>query len=204
MTSQTGKPTKGHGSRYLLLREQAIAALVLFGDSEKAAKHIGIPARTFRGWMVREDFVQAVQELRQQMRTGALAQLTGMLQEAVEGLKFEAKNAPKSMDRIRAWRSLASLEERLGRDEMKERLEAVERQLAVLQHGMGTRTYIQATVSREAVEALLRSKEPQPGISVAPEALEDFLADSRPAAEATRKVIEHKPVDTASETPANP
>src|SRR5262245_52425810 len=97
----TQRTSKGHSSRYLLLREQAVAALVLHGASEKAARSIGIAVRTYRNWMGKSDFIEAVAELRQQFRAGVLAQLTGMLQQAVEGLKREAESAPKSADRTR-------------------------------------------------------------------------------------------------------
>src|SRR6185437_340734 len=155
----------GHGSRYLLLRERAIAALVLFGDTERAATSIGIPSRSFRGWMLRDDFMAAVQELRQQVKAGALVQITGMMNEAIESIRTEARNATKSADRIRAWRSLLEFEQRMSHEELRSRVDEMERQIAGLQSGRNGVTVNGSVITN---------------VTVAPAAFTGFLADIQP------------------------
>src|SRR5262245_26734397 len=154
MTTPTGKPSRGHGSKYLLVRDQAVLALVTHGDSQKASEEIGVPARTLRGWMCRQDFQETLEQVQRTLRAEASAHLTGYLKEALERLKYEAEHARKAADRIRAIRTLTGLEQRFEQEKMKECLAAVQRELAEVRRYMGN-TYIHSpiTITPEAFKA---------------------------------------------------
>jgi hypothetical protein len=72
-------------------------------------------------------------------------------------------SARKAADRTRAARSILEFRERMDKDSMRERLEAVERQLCELKHGQGV------------------VKISMTGVSIAPEAFTAFLNDAKTA-----------------------
>lgn len=159
----TAKPTKGHGSRYLWLRSQAVSALVLLGDTEKAAASINVPARTYRAWMNRTDFMEELQTLREQLRAATLAQLTGWMQEAIQGLRAEAMGATKSADRIKAWRHLIVIERELNGDGLKARVEQLEKRLAEMENNGGRAVTINApeaqiSISQDVIASVLAAR----------------------------------------------
>src|SRR5262249_26766357 len=100
----------------------------------EAAATTGISEKCLRLWMAKPDFAEAVRTLRATVLEGAASRLTGLVSKAITTLE-EGLESRKSADRTRAARAILEFRERLSRDQLRERVETLERQIADLQHG---------------------------------------------------------------------
>ncbi len=125
---------RGHGEKYTRLREVAMVALLSHPTIGDAAAATGISEKALRLWMAKPDFAEAVRTLRQQVLEAGATRLTGLVSEAIQTLE-EGLKARKAADRTRAARAILEFRERMDRDQLRERVETLERQLADLQRG---------------------------------------------------------------------
>jgi hypothetical protein len=149
----------GHGSKYLAVKEAAIAALLAHGDVAKAAQAVGLPRRTLAGWTLRPDFAEDWAAARRLSLTVAVGKLAETAAEAAEVLK-ECLHAPKEADRIKAARAVLSF---AGQD-LLQRVEAMEKEIGDLKRNgtlavSGTILHGHVSISKEAFAAFLQDVE---------------------------------------------
>jgi hypothetical protein len=163
----------GHGSRYLHLREQVQAAMLLCGgDLERAGAMVGLSGRTLRNWLAtKPDLVESLRSLRRQISEGAATRLTELMNQAVETLQAALKSR-KAADRVRAARAILDYQRRLTSESAEERIAELEKRLDTLQRSRGMVNIIGQRV----------------GLSIDPGAFADFVESMKP-----RQVIEQQP-----------
>ena len=188
-----------HGRKYVRLRETAIVSLLAHSTIAEAAAASGISERGMRKWMSKPDFAEAVRSLRAAVLEAGASRLTGLISAAIGTLE-EGLASRKSADRTSAARAILEFRERMSRDQLREKVETLERQIAELRCSMRGNVYVgPVMVSREAVSTIMQGKS-HPDVSVDPSALQAFLNDTRPEPE-PKRVIDHHPT-TNGQVPA--
>jgi len=94
---------KGHGSKFELKKDEAIAALLIHGSIDKASESIGIGTQTLLRWMKLPEFQKEYREARRTAFSNSIAALQQASTLAVSTLItiLEDKKTPPSV-RLRA------------------------------------------------------------------------------------------------------
>ena len=117
-------------------KEQAIAALLVQPIIAKAAKQGGVGERTLLRWLKRDDFQAALRIAQRKVLSQAIAQLQQATSESVETFRsvMMDEDAPASA-RVAAARIVLDFAIKgVDREDLEERLTALEKRFAEIQH----------------------------------------------------------------------